>query len=463
MLHRDVLADFGRLPAKVQKKVSELIRKFQEDSTQASINLEKIEKAVDDKVRSARVGDDWRAIVIAPQQGSTFLLMHVDHHDEAYRWCRNKRFEAHGALGVLQIFDIDIVEEAAERSRSIDDKLVDDTSYPLDRLSDDELFQAGVPRALVPAVRAIRSDAAFEEVVEYLPPEAGQVLFWVVAGRSLSEALEETLGAHDAGSAKPEGPGDFSKLDQVVSADLVLVEGEEHLRSILAEDIEAWRVFLHPYQRKLKEWNVKGPIKITGAAGTGKTVVLMHRAVHLAERLADEKDRVLVTTFSANLSVTIEDLIRKLSPTVTKRIEVTNLHQLARTICMRTGWQGRVADEQDLNALWEAVFTKRDPNIVDAGEFDRPFIRQEYDEVIDAMGIDSEEEYLTVARTARSRLSRQQRRKLWAYFQGFNRLLQKRGLLTFEGTVHQARLIVRERGICTLPACARRRASGFWA
>lgn len=445
MLHRDVLKDFGRLPAKVQKKVFELIRKFQEDSTQASIHLEKLEQTVDDKVRSVRVGDDWRAIVIAPQQGDTFLLMHVDHHDEAYRWCRNKRFEAHGTLGVLQVFDIEMAEEAAERSRSPEPAPEETPEYPLDRLSDDELFQAGVPRALIPAVRAIRNDAAFEEVIGYLPPEAGQVLFWVVAGRSLEEALEETLGAVDAGAARPEGPGDFSKLAQVASADLVLVEGEEELRRILAEDIEAWRVFLHPYQRKLKEWDVKGPVKISGSAGTGKTVVLMHRAVHLAEQLTDDKDKVLVTTFSANLSVTIEDLIRKLNPVAAKRIEVTNLHQLARTICLRAGWQGRVADEQDLSTLWDAVFAEHDPATDGEAAFDRDFIRQEYDEVIDAMGIDSEEEYLTAARTGRSRLSRQQRRRLWTWFQAFNRLLQKRGLLTFEGTVHQARLIV-ERG-----------------
>jgi len=443
MLHRDVLKDFGRLPAKVQKKVSELIRKFQEDSTQASIHLEKVEQTADGKVRSARVGDDWRAIVIAPQQGDTFLLMHVDHHDEAYRWCQNKRFEAHGALGMLQVFDIEMAEAAAERNRSPKPAPDETPEYPLDRLSNDELFQAGVPRALIPAVRAIRNDAAFDEVVEYLPPEAAQVLFWVVAGRSLEEALEETLGAVDVGAARPESPGDFSKLAQVASADLVLVEGEEELRRILAEDIEAWRVFLHPYQRKLKEWDVKGPVKISGAAGTGKTVVLMHRAAHLAERLAEEKDRVLVTTFSANLSVTIEDLIRKLNSVAAKRIEVTNLHQLARTICLRAGWQGRVADEQDLNTLWAAVFAEDDPP--SDGAFDREFIRQEYDEVVDAMGIDSEEEYLTAARTGRSRLSRQQRRRLWTWFQAFNRLLQKRGLLTFEGTVHQARLIV-ERG-----------------
>jgi mRNA-degrading endonuclease RelE of RelBE toxin-antitoxin system len=442
MLHRQVLNGFGRLPAKVQKKVSELIRKFQEDSTQAGINLEKVEQAVDDKVRSARVGDDWRAIVIAPQRGDTFLLMHVDHHDEAYRWCRNKHFEAHGSLGVLQVFDTEMVEQAAERSRPAEVTPEAVPTYPLDTLSDDDLFHAGVPRALIPAVRAIRNDAAFEDVVEYLPPEAGQVLFWVVAGRSLDEALRETLGELDAGTARPEGPGDFSKLGEVASSDLVLVEGEEHLRSILSEDIEAWRVFLHPYQRKLKEWDVKGPIKITGAAGTGKTVVLMHRAVHLADRLRDEKDRVLVTTYSANLSVTIEDLIRKLSPAAAKRIEVTNLHQLARTICLRGGWQGRVADEQDLTALWGAVFAQQDLSGTGDAWFDPTFIRQEYDEVVDAMGIDSEEEYLTAIRSGRSRLSRQQRRNLWEYFLAFNRLLQKRSLLTFEGTVHQARLIV---------------------
>lgn len=447
MLHRDVLKGFGQLPTKVQKKVSELIRKFQEDSTQASIHLEKVEDTVDDKVRSARVGDDWRAILIAPQQGDTFLLMHVDHHDEAYRWCRNKRFEAHGTLGMLQVFDIDMVEEAAARSRTSSDIALKEAldSYPLDRLSDDQLFQAGVPRALIPAVRAIRNDAAFDEVVAYLPLEAGQVLFWVVAGRTLEEALEETLGALDAGTARPDSPGDFSKLATVPSGELVLVDGEEELRRILAEDIEAWRVFLHPYQRKLKEWDVKGPIKISGSAGTGKTVVLMHRAVHLAGLLKDEKSKVLVTTFSANLSVTIEDLIRKLNPTAARRIEVTNLHQLARTICLRAGWQGRVADDQDLEGLWAAVFDQHDPATVSDGAFTADFIRQEYGEVVEAMGIDSEEDYLTAARTGRARLSRPQRRQLWIWFLAFNRLLQKRGLLTFEGTIHQARLIA-ERG-----------------
>ena len=180
MLHRDVLTGFGRLPAKVQKKVSELIRKFEQDSTQSSIHLEKIAGATDDKVRSARVGDDWRAIVIAPEKGNTFLLMHVDHHDEAYRWCSNKRFETHGSLGMLQVFDVEQVRVATDRmGEEVSEETHDDKIYPLGALSDDQLFQAGVPRPLIPAVRAIHTDEAFEEVSGYLPPEAAQVLFWV--------------------------------------------------------------------------------------------------------------------------------------------------------------------------------------------------------------------------------------------------------------------------------------------
>ena len=140
--------------------------------------MEKIAGATDDKVRSARVGDDWRAIVIAPEKGNTFLLMHIDHHDEAYRWCNNKRFETHGSLGMLQVFDVVQVQVAADRvGEGSGEEACDDRLYPLDALSDDQLFQAGVPRPLIPAVRAIHTDEAFEEVSGYLPPEAAKCYF----------------------------------------------------------------------------------------------------------------------------------------------------------------------------------------------------------------------------------------------------------------------------------------------
>lgn len=431
MLHREVLKGFGKLPSKVQKKIYELTRKFEEDSTQASIHLEHLSPmAKDPKVRSARVGDDYRAIVIAPEVGDVFLLMYVDHHDEAYAWCKNKRFEAHTATGTLQIFD---VEETTAAAEEIQQTVAVRDRYVLDDLNDDELFQAGVPEALIPAVRAARNEDAFVQLSDYLPKEAVQVLFGFISGMSLDQALEEMLGGL-GDTSKPATTGDFSYLAQAANIDLVLVEGEEHLQEILSEDIEEWRIFLHPYQRKLVEWNTKGPMKINGAAGTGKTVALMHRAVHLARRVGDEDGKVLVTAFTTNLSVTIKSLLEKLAPDVAHHIEVTNLHQLARTICHRVGWKGKIAESSDIEAIWNNVFAAAGEQ-----EFDRDFIASEYEEIVDPMGVDTEEAYLTVIRSGRKRVSRAQRKALWRLFIQFNRELSKRNMLTFDGVIHQAR------------------------
>lgn len=441
MLYREVLKNFGRLPSKVQKKIYELISKFEEDSTQASINLEHIIQARDPKVRSARVGDDYRAIIIAPERGDTFLLMYVDHHDEAYRWCMNKQFEAHGALGTLQVFDVTEASAAIEQlPPSPQTSEEQPAPYVLDIFTNDELFQAGVPEALIPAVRAVRSDESFDQLADYLPKEAAQVLYGMVMGLSLDGALNEMLGSTDIEIVKPEGPGDFSHLADSANMDLVLVAGEEHLKEILSEDIEEWRIFLHPYQQKLVEWNVNGPMKVNGAAGTGKTVALMHRAVWLAKQLA-ANEQILVTTYTTNLSVTIKGLIEKMAPSLHQKIEVTNLHQLARTICLRSGWRGKIAEDSDRQTIWEHVLSRSEYQSI---EHNGPDIIAEYDQIIDRMGIDSEEGYLTTVRTGRKRLSREQRKQLWKIFADFQREMVKRNMLTFEGVVHQARLVAEQ-------------------
>ncbi|WP_300348610.1 UvrD-helicase domain-containing protein [uncultured Alcanivorax sp.] len=437
MLHRDVLKNFGKLPAKVQKKVYELTYKFESDSTQASIHLEPITTAKDKKVRSARVGLDYRAIVIAPEKGDTYLLMHIDHHDEAYQWCMNKQFEAHMALGTFQVFDVELAEQSvtdAEAEAAYSE--TDAGSYVLQKLSNQELFEAGVPEALIPAVRAVRDDEDFERLSDYLPPEASQILYGIAAGMSLDDALNEMLGGIDE-IEKPSTPGDFSHLADMTNMDLVLVQGEEHLQEILSEDIEEWRIFLHPYQRKLVEWDTKGPMKIFGAAGTGKTVALMHRAAWLGHQCEGD-EKVLITTYTTNLSVTIKGLMAKLAPGVVDRIEVTNLHQLARTICFRAQGQAKIAEPDDLKAVWRQVMTT--PAATDVG-FSPDFIREEFEQVIDPMGITIEDDYLTMVRSGRPVLRRKQRRQLWKLFVEARRQLEYRRLVTFDGLIHQARLV----------------------
>ncbi|MCP4754369.1 MAG: UvrD-helicase domain-containing protein [Proteobacteria bacterium] len=444
MLHRNIFRNFSKLPLKIQKRLSEFIDKFQKDPSDGSLHLHSLkESVIDPKVRGANLSDDYRAIVIAPEKGDTYLLMHIDKHDAAYQWAKNKRFEIHRKTGVFQVFDVAEVEEIADDRGEEVPAPIDD--YPLQTFSAEELFQAGVPQALIPAVQAIDSDESLEALSDYLPPDCRDVLHGMAAGLSLDESLEEMLGS-TASPVDVSGPGDFSRIGERVNFDLVLVKGEEHLRDILkTKTIEEWRVFLHPYQKNLVEWKTNGPMNITGSAGTGKTVALMHRAVHLARQLNETTTpsnmvgKVLVTTFTTNLSITLKHQLRNLAPDTADGIEVTNLHALSRTICRRSGWKGNIVS--DLQDIWSDIWMEHS---MDELPMPKDELMKEYEHVIDANGIENEDDYLTTVRSGRPKIGRKQRKAAWPIFRSMKRILKKRDLLTFEGAVHQARMAVEQ-------------------
>lgn len=447
MMHRNILKMFPKLPSKVQKRVSKLIGEFEENPESPAIGMHPLPGTMlDPKVRGiTKFPDGYRAIVIAPERGDTYLLIHIDSHDKAYNWAKNKRFEVHPSTGVFQIFDTEEADAAVATEPTSGAAVEELEAYPLQKLSDDALFDVGVPRPLIPAVRSISSDAGLEALIAYLPPDCRDVLYGLAAGMSVEETLEEMLGvsatvaATDAES-KPTSSGDFSQLNSAPNFDLVLVDGEEKLKAMLKGSLEEWRIFLHPYQTKVVKMKTKGPMNITGAAGTGKTVAIIHRAVHLAKQLTEPAARVLVTTFTTNLSVTLKQQIERLDPAAATKIQVTNLHALAWAICNRVHQQIRSAEPQDIEAIWSEVLMAHDgelPLSVDE-------LKKEYDLVVEANGIETEEEYLTTVRSGRGRMGRKQRREAWTVFREFRRGLKQRGLLTFEGAVHQARLAVEQ-------------------
>ncbi len=93
---------------------------------------------------------------------------------------------------------------------------------------------------------------------------------------------------------------------------------------------------------------------------------------------------------------------------VINRIEVTNLHQLARTVCHCINWKGKIAEDSDISEIWDDIL-KADP----IPEFDRESITSEYSEIADPMGLETEEDYLTAVRSGKPRISRKQRKQLW--------------------------------------------------
>jgi mRNA-degrading endonuclease RelE of RelBE toxin-antitoxin system len=439
MLHKNVLKYFNKLPAGVQKKVAEFVDVFQNDPADPSLHLHSLKESMTDhKVRGANLPSGYRAIIIAPDKGDTYLLVHIDAHDKAYDWAKNKRFEVHPKTGVFQLFDVTEMEAIAREQAIVEES---SGGYFFSSLTEDDLFMAGVPKPLIPAVLAIDSDEAFDALIEYLPNDCKDVLTGIASGMTVDEALIEMLGvSEEDNEAIPESSGDFSYISRSASFDLVLVEGEEHLKEILEASLEEWRIFLHPYQKKLVRWQTKGPMNINGSAGTGKTVVLLHRAVHLANKLTDPADKVLITTFTTNLSITLNDYIKRMDKEAAKRIEVTNLHALARTICWHSGWKGKIGGPSDYDAIWERISTSTICEL--PLSFDE--IINEYWQVVDSNGIYNEDTYLTTVRSGRPRISRKQKKALWPILKEFQTELKKRNILTFEGIIHQARLSVEQ-------------------
>jgi superfamily I DNA/RNA helicase len=209
----------------------------------------------------------------------------------------------------------------------------------------------------------------------------------------------------------------------------------------LNRSLEEWRVFLHPSQRSIVFNNAKGPMKITGTAGTGKTVALLHRAVHLAQNLKENgsnDEGVLLLTFTMNLAYNLNEQIKQLAPDVATKITVTHLYGFARTLCQRTDWRGVVKFPDELYEYWEPVtVTER----LAKHNLSLATLKQEFERIIDPLGITTEEEYLTAVRSGVPRLSRAQRKAVWDVMLGFMDTLRTRGdVLTPNGTVRQAHL-----------------------
>ncbi len=272
-----------------------------------------------------------------------------------------------------------------------------------------------------------------------MPLECRDVLYGLASGFTIDQALEEALGLE----TKPkdiEGEGDFSQLKSSPSRNLRLV-GEEglELEEVLGKSFEEWRLFLHPSQKKIVEWNVNGPMKITGAAGTGKTVALLHRAVHLAIKYPNE--RILFTTFTINLAANIRKQLEDLDEKAAARIDVVSLYQLARKVAAEHGFRGQSPIVEELKDIFaECLHTGEIPQGWSLEE-----VIREFELIVDRNGLAQEDDYLSALRSGRKRLKRVGRRSLWPIFQAVRSLLKKRGLETPDGIVHQARQALEEK------------------
>lgn len=407
----DFLTAFAKLPRQVQGKVTEFVNKFRNNPMSPGLNYEKLNSGSDKKIYSVRIDDTYRGIVVRQPESGVYLLLWVDHHDEAYRWAARKRCEVNPQTGAIQVFDMQTVAEKTSTPEKISLFV---------KITDEELLKLGVPKAQLEYVRSFDDKDAFYKAESTFPHDAYEYLSWLVEGFEVNEVLE--LAAEEY--ASPSSSEDLAAaLDTPVTLkSFVVVEGEEELRRIMAEPLEKWRVFLHPTQRKIVKKDFSGSARVLGGAGTGKTVVAMHRAKYLASR-CEGQQRVLMTTFTANLAADIRENLRKIcSLEELRKIEVIHLDAWVNQFLRESGFSAQIGYADVIDPLWEKAVLLANTDL----PYDVSFYEEEWNRVVIAQESLTLEKYVKATRNGRgTRLDRKKRIQVWKVFECYQNLMKE--------------------------------------
>jgi superfamily I DNA/RNA helicase len=439
-IDKDFLDDYSKLEKKVQIAVKDAIDKFAEH-THAGLHLEKLNHARDDRIRTIRIDQFWRGVVLAPDAGDTYSLIRVLPHDKAIDFASSRRFSVNQALGVVDVRDQAAIEQiqpaleqAAETSNT---RLFGDVSSA-------DLTRLGVDDNTRTIARLMTSLSHLEAMQSMIPEAQYNALLGLALGQTPEEVWAEIS------QYVPSGPVDTSNLVQAMERTpgrVVFVDSNAELERILEHPFATWRTFLHPAQRKIAYApRYAGPAQVTGGAGTGKTVTALHRAAFLARRASEEVGAgeaggsVLLTTFTRNLAEALEAQFELLvdATDVRRHVEILNVDRLAHQVVQKA--RGARPDVLvDVTDLWSAAAEQ-------AGlSFAPTFLNREWEQVILAQDLRSEQDYLTCSRAGQGTpLGKAQRRQVWQLAQQVEAQLQGRGQSTFLQLANEAARYLRE-------------------
>ncbi|MCA9971013.1 MAG: UvrD-helicase domain-containing protein [Anaerolineales bacterium] len=400
----------NRLTAQEQKAVKTAAFDLQLNPAHPSLQFHRIEQAKDPHFWSARVSSDLRLII--HKTHASLLLCYVDHHDAAYDWAQRRKIERHPRTGAAQLVEIrERVEEIP-----IYQHVAVPAAKPLlfDGYSDDTLLSYGVPEEWLPDVRQANEDSLFT-LAEHLPQESAEALLELATGGR--PPLPEPMPAGSDPFTHPDAQRRFRVLSNV-----------EELERALEFPWEKWTVFLHPAQRHLVERSYNGPARVSGSAGTGKTVVALHRAVFLARQHPEAQ--IVLTTFSVALANALNVKLLRLignETAIRDRIQIHAMTELGTDLYTAQFGPPRIASADWLHATLQTIANQ------ESGEsFSERFLFEEWTDVVDAWQLDTWEAYQTVPRLGRkTRIGGRQRVRLWEIFAQVRERLAQEGLVTW--------------------------------
>lgn len=411
----------NRLPAQDQKAAKTTAFDIQVDPTAPGLHLHRVDRSPDRNFWTARVNNDIRIVLHRTQ--ASLLLCYVDRHDDAYRWAERRRIEAHPTTGAAQLVEVAQRQEpfflpltqpeaaAAEPAPSHGPAL-------FAGIAAEQLLAYGVPPDWISSVQDVDEDGLFD-LANRLPAEAMDALLELAVGG------KPALPVRAPAAADPFAHPDAQRRFRVIA-------NQEELRLALEYPWEKWTVFLHPAQRDVVDRRYGGPARVSGSAGTGKTVVALHRAAHLARSAGA---RVLLATFSKTLAQALKvKLGRLVNPAEPAGARITVgyvdwvAHQLHEDAL---GSIPNIAAASQVDAALTAAATE-----LHETRFSQRFLQTEWRQVVDAWQLRSWKAYRDVSRLGRkTRVGGSQREALWAVFAHAQAILAERNVMTWAEVV----------------------------
>ncbi|MEU9360763.1 UvrD-helicase domain-containing protein [Streptomyces sp. NPDC048301] len=433
----DFCAQLSKLQGSVKQGVFDAWEKFErlpldQLFKDQGLKLESLKQARDPHIRTIRIDQGTRGVVLAPDSGDTYVLLRVMPHDKAIAWAVKQKASINTVTRAVEIRDIAVLEELTPAYEQIapapDERL-------FARVSDGDMAALGIDGTTLRQARVLTDAEQLEVFAPYFPQDQREVLEYLAAGFSVEDVWRDVVSVAMAGVSAGDPPvdtQDFETAIQRTRARIALVTGSEELRDILDKPFAAWRVFLHPSQHKVAyRPSYSGPAQVTGGPGTGKTVVALHRVRHLLGHLRDG-DRVLLTTYTnalvGALRSGLADLVE--DEALRDRVDIMTVDAFAGRVVSTSRRPLRGGEEEQ---RWEQAARA-------TGFTGTPqFLAQEYKHVILAQDLRTLEAYEVCERRGRgSALPTSARAAVWRTVEEFTGRLAADGLRTYLGTCAEA-------------------------
>ncbi|MFC6013015.1 3'-5' exonuclease [Nocardia lasii] len=458
----------GERDRAVQRKVYDFLDTVQNDETTARGLIESVPGAHDERVRLGRIGLGHSAILfhVVPATGDgSYVYVGVWDDAAAADLAPRAELRVNPVNGVLDLVlhDADApLTTVDEPVRSAPRGYLAESGFTLTQLTD----ELGLAPALAAKVLAAVDDNEINDLAAEVECWQGSAILELACGVAISEIRAKLrLDENPVDPSSGEDEQILQALTHPASQLRFTYIGEntDELRRVIeGGSFAAWRTFLHPEQRAYAEKRYNGAFRLSGGAGTGKTVVALHRARNLWRR--HRNARIVLTTFNRTLARQLHTDLLALEPDITiasapgePGIYIDGVDKLASDVLARAGDLVPVAESvlgsatavstrrTDTTKVWREV-TKSVETTLDSRLTTPTFLDNEYTAVVLANKVTTVAEYAKVARAGRGvRLNRAQRLAVWKLMEAFRRHSRMDGTVSFPEVLALAAEYLRRR------------------